>query len=325
VPAGALGLGEVVEAKRAKGSGAPGVLILGLRYLQVGNQQIPLRGLVQDTTGKDRMSEARLFGSYVFTTLIPDTLLGMAVNGNDTMVPKGGKADARIAATVTLGEGAAPVAAPALMPTHATALRDGTIVEAPANLDPLPVNASLSVPAPPEGLGQVVFYRPGSLFWKAIGCTVQENGKKLSSLGSGRWVAVLARPGLHTYRVTGETSDSLRLDIEPGKTQFVSCKMRSSVLIARPYIRPDTMQEFHKQLDDLRPVDDDDMGADNPGGQALRRADLRLALAQRGDVRGRQAGANRDVAQEGVLETTDAGTKAAIAQGLRKLGKEATK
>jgi hypothetical protein len=36
LPAGALGVGEVVEAKPAGGAGTPGVLILAARYLDAG-------------------------------------------------------------------------------------------------------------------------------------------------------------------------------------------------------------------------------------------------------------------------------------------------
>jgi hypothetical protein len=133
-----------------------------------------------------------------------------------------------------------------------------------------------------KGKGQVVFFRPGTLMWMGIGCTVSEEGHKLSSLGSGKWFAALVDPGIHAYTVTGETKDSLRLNIEDGETQYVACRMRASVLVARPTIRPVEARVFHIQLSELKPVSDGDMA--DPA--VLRRDTIRYALAERGDVRG---------------------------------------
>jgi hypothetical protein len=316
VPAGVLGLGEVIEAKPAGGSGKPGVLILAARYIDYNGHQIPLSALAQSPVGRDRVREANkgmtgysaaslAGGTMAVAVAVPMTMLGMATSGGDTMVPKGGIAQARIG------------------PAEDTALaRPRKVRPAPLGpVEPLPENAALSVPAPPAGLGQVVFYRPGSLSWAAIGCTVKEGDHKVSSLGSGKWFAVLVQPGVHAFRVTGETSDALRLNVEPGETQFVSCRMRASVLIARPFIRPEDTREFHHDLPDLRPVADADMA----GEGVLRRMDLRLALAERGDVRTELRTANRAVEQNGVLESADEQTKSLIRQGVRKVARDAAR
>jgi hypothetical protein len=79
--------------------------------------------------------------------------------------------------------------AAAFTPGQAEALVEARLpARAPGVL--LPPNAALSVPAPPPGMGQVVFFRPGRLSWAAIGCTVREDGHRLSGLGAGRWFAM---------------------------------------------------------------------------------------------------------------------------------------
>jgi len=312
VPAGALGLCEVVEAKPAGSGGAPGVLLLVARYLEFNGRQIPLRSLRQNSVGRDRVGELNHTSGLSLATALPGSALGMATHGGNILVPKGGHAIAHVAQDVTLGEGAAP----------APVMEDED--EPAPSATELPEDAALSVPAPPRGMGQVVFYRPGSLNWKAIGCTVKEEGRKVSSLGAGRWFTLVARPGIHPFRVTGETSDTLRMNVEPGETQYVSCRMRASILIARPFIRPEPSRDFHSLLVTLRTVDDDDMGPAAPEGQVLRRAELRRALAERGDVRG-QAYADRAVQDDGFIDRLDGTSRRLIQKGLRKVAKEAAK
>lgn len=266
VPAGTPGEGEVIEAKPAKGSGVPGVLILSAGELRHGGQIIPLRRLQQDSVGEDRVGREN--GSVWASrfAVLPTSLLAMTQTGGNVMVAQGGKALAQVAKdTPVLPPPPGALAASARQP-----------------IQPLPANAELSVPAPPAGKGQVVFFRPASLYWSGIGCTVSEDGHKISSLGSGKWFAVLAAPGIHAYTVTGETKDSLRLPVEEGETLFVGCRMRAGVLVARPTIRPVDSRVFHSQLADLKPVHDGDMA--DPA--VLRRDMIRYALAERGDVRG---------------------------------------
>lgn len=325
VPAGALGLGEVVEAKPAGGSGTPGILLLAARYLEFGGHQIPLRSLRQNGVGRDRVGEAARNAGASLATVLPGTALAMATHGGNLVVAKGGHAMAQVAQDVPMGEGAAAALPRARAQAQGEEASDEAGEEASSGIgESLPGNAALSVPAPPPGYGQVVFYRAGSLNWRAIGCTVKEEGRKISSLGSGRWFAFVARPGLHAFRVTGETSDMLRMNVEPGETQYVSCRMRASILIARPFIRPEPSRDFHAALAALRPVDDDDMGANGPEGQVLRQGELRRALAERGDVRGNLSYADRAVVDAGFIDSADAATRRLIRRGAGKVVKEAT-
>lgn len=51
--------------------------------------------------------------------------------------------------------------------------------------------APVAIPAPPAGKGQIVFFRTGTLMGAAMGCAVNENGQKISSLGSGRYFVLV--------------------------------------------------------------------------------------------------------------------------------------
>ena len=45
---------------------------------------------------------------------------------------------------------------------------------------------TIQLPSPPQGKGQIVFFR-GSGSGMALGCSVNENGQKVSSLGEKRY------------------------------------------------------------------------------------------------------------------------------------------
>lgn len=138
-----------------------------------------------------------------------------------------------------------------------------------ADKEPVPL------PAPPEGKGQIVFFRTGTIMGAAMGCAVNEKGEKISSLGSGRYFVLVTEPGRHEYMVKNEAKDVLALEVEEGETQFAMCRIKMGIMSGRPDLRPSTEAEFRKAGTD-RLVDDDDMG---PGPGALRASELAAALA----------------------------------------------
>lgn len=225
--AGALGVGEVIEAKPARGGGAPGILTLGLRYLEVGGRQIPLRLADPTMKGRDRMAgdlktaERNVFISPIRT--LPLNLITVFREGGEVALAAG----TRTAAYLTWQDASAPVAGPS------------------------------------DKRALVVFFRPAALSWRAIGCTVSEDGRKISSLGSGRWFAAAVSPGTHIFRATGETRDELRMDLAAGQVAYVACRMRMSALIARPTLMPASKSEYGAQK--LKMIDEDDMGAPEAG------------------------------------------------------------
>ena len=143
----------------------------------------------------------------------------------------------------------------------------------PANAADAPA-APIALPKPPAGKGQIVFFRPGAMGF-AIGCSVNENGQKISSLGSGKYFVIVTTPGRHEFTVKSEAKDTLALEVESDETQFASCKIKMGIMVGRPDLRPATEEEFRKNAK-LKLVDADDMG---PGPGALRPDELKAALA----------------------------------------------
>lgn len=105
VPAGTPGMGEIVHADRSRSSGRPGELLLAARYLDASGQQIPLRGFKLGAAGKDRTG---LAAGAVFAV----GLLGLFIQGGEIEIPAGTRANAKLAADVSLPALPVPSAPP---------------------------------------------------------------------------------------------------------------------------------------------------------------------------------------------------------------------
>lgn len=121
------------------------------------------------------------------------------------------------------------------------------------------VKAVITVPPPAEGKGQVVFWRTGGQGF-ALGCGVNENGERVSALGAGKYFVHPTEPGTHAYTVKSEATDLLTLEVEPGETYYVRCKIKMGIMVGRPNIAPSTLEEFTKESHRLEYVDADDIG-----------------------------------------------------------------
>lgn len=161
------------------------------------------------------------------------------------------------------------IAAAARAAVLATAL-GGVATTAQAESNKVPV----AIPAPPAGKGQVVFFRSGTIVGAAMGCAVNENGQKISSLGSGRYFILVTEPGRHEYTVKSEAKDALALEVEADETQYAMCRIKMGFMVGRPDLRPATRDEFVKAGID-RLVDAEDMG---PAPGALRPEEVAAAL-----------------------------------------------
>lgn len=141
--------------------------------------------------------------------------------------------------------------------------------------DHTPEGSEVRIPAPPAGMGQIVFYRTGSMVGMAMGCQVNEgegtpDEAKVSSLGNGKYFILQTTPGTHEFWVRNERRDALNLLVEEGETQYVRCKIKMGIMSGRPDIKPSDTAEFVEGSDSVSLVDDDDMLA--PG--VLRAAQL---------------------------------------------------
>ena len=99
-----------------------------------------------------------------------------------------------------------------------------------------------TIPAPPPGKGQIVFYRPGGMGF-ALGCSVNEQGQKISSLGAGRYFILVTSPGRHEYTVKSEAKDTLALEVEADETQYAKCRIKMGIMVGRPDLAPGTEAE----------------------------------------------------------------------------------
>lgn len=134
--------------------------------------------------------------------------------------------------------------------------------------------APIAIPAPAAGTGQIVFFRPGGMGF-AMGCSVNENGAKISSLGAGRYFVLRTTPGRHEYTVKSEAKDTLALEVEEGETKFAKCKIKMGIMAGRPDLAPADEAEFRKG--NFKLVDADDMG---PAPGALRAEEMDAAAGE---------------------------------------------
>ncbi len=105
VPAGAAGVGEVIDAKPPGFAGRPARLILAARYLESGGVRLPLQSFKLGGAGEDNTKAAA-----VVTVAVG--VIGLAVPGGDVAFPAGTRATAKIAAdTKTAPLPAAPSSA----------------------------------------------------------------------------------------------------------------------------------------------------------------------------------------------------------------------
>lgn len=95
VPAGATGIGEVIDAKPAGIGGRPGRLVLAARYLDSGSLHLTLQSLKLGGGGRDNSGVA--VGATIAVGIV-----GVLIPGGNIEYPVGTFATAKIAAAVTV-------------------------------------------------------------------------------------------------------------------------------------------------------------------------------------------------------------------------------
>jgi hypothetical protein len=118
VPAGAMGMGEVIFAKGSGGGGAGGELVLAARYVDVGGKRVRLRSLQLNVNGKSRIDSANAMG--IASAAAPGlAFVALFMKGKQSIVPAGTIAEAKTAEDIAFAadEIAAVAAAAAAMPT----------------------------------------------------------------------------------------------------------------------------------------------------------------------------------------------------------------
>ncbi len=148
-------------------------------------------------------------------------------------------------------------------PAEAPAVPEApTAVEAPAAPETAPVAAAVpaaealpnGIAPPPEGKGQIVFFRESKFVGGAISYKVREGDTELGKLSNGSYFVYVAEPGAHTYTVHSEAKDLLNLEVEAGETYYVSGGVSMGVFAGRPNLSPSNQGAYAAIAAKLKPA-----------------------------------------------------------------------
>ena len=84
----------------------------------------------------------------------------------------------------------------------------------------------VTVPTPPAGKAEVVFFRMPGFAGSAISCAIQESGAKIASLPPGRFFVLVADAGKHVYTTASSGADhGIFFDLKAGDVKYVGCQI----------------------------------------------------------------------------------------------------
>ena len=155
-------------------------------------------------------------GLIAAAAIVALSVAGMA-QAQDTTAPPAQQPAATAPASAPADSMAPAVAAPA------TALPEG-------------------ITAPPEGKGQIVFFRPNRFVGAALSFTVRENDVALGRLPNARYFVHVADPGIHEYEIG--RNDTMRMEIEPGETYYVMQNTQMGIIAGRAVLAPSDQAAF---------------------------------------------------------------------------------
>lgn len=241
LPAGAPGVGRVVQAAKPGLGGKGAKLVVSAEYLTMGGRRLALQGLKLAGNGEDRSIAANAAG-VAGIAFMPLAIVGFAIQGGDIQIPAGVAGSAKIADASHL-----PPVAPATA-------RDYDQVRALlANADP--TRGWLNILPPPPGMGQVVFFRPKTALGTGQWFNVREDGDALGKLINGNYFIAPLPPGQHHFTATTEPEfkDKLTLKIDPGETYFVEGGLTKGMVIGAANLMPSDKARFDALSGDLQP------------------------------------------------------------------------
>lgn len=120
--------------------------------------------------------------------------------------------------------------------------------------------APATLPTPPEGQGQVLFWRSGTVVGSGMGCGVNLGTERISALGAGHYFLLPLAPGSYQFNAKSEAKDVLDVAVKAGETTYVKCTIKMGIMVGRPNLSPSTAEEYEKKRGDLKYVDSDDLG-----------------------------------------------------------------
>jgi hypothetical protein len=206
--------------------------VVSADWLALSNGSVSLQGMQLTGTGKDRSMAADLASLGGWFSM-PLGFVGFAVPGGDIEIPAGTNAAAQLAQTLTL------------QPLSAATRQDYDQVQAVFG-QPEATRGRIALPAPPAGMGQVVFFRDKT--WSGAGqwFSVREHGEALGKLTNGAFFVVAVPPGEHSFSASSEPEfkDHLTLKVDPGQTYYVEGVMTHGVVIGVADLTPSDKARF---------------------------------------------------------------------------------
>jgi Protein of unknown function (DUF2846) len=106
--------------------------------------------------------------------------------------------------------------------------------------------AAAKVAPPPEGKGQVVFFRPSNMLGMALSFSVHEGDKGIGKLSNGSYFVHVADPGPHLFTIQSEVTDKLTLEIDAGETYYVKQTIGVGIVAGRPRLSPAEQGDFER-------------------------------------------------------------------------------
>lgn len=116
IPAGTMGVAEIVHAKKSGYGGTPGELVIAARYLDVAGQSLKLRSLRAAQSGQSRILEANL---AVAMGMVPP-------HGGPLVIPAGALLEAKTAGPFIISPSSLPTAAAGGAPSEIPLPSKGT-------------------------------------------------------------------------------------------------------------------------------------------------------------------------------------------------------
>ena len=107
---------------------------------------------------------------------------------------------------------------------------------------------SVTVPAPPAGKAEVVFFRAGGYYGSAISCAAREGDTKISSLPPGRYFIMVAEPGKHTYASSSSSDEGVYLTLNAGEVHYVRCSIHPGFWAGKGSLDVAKDEEFTSKL-----------------------------------------------------------------------------
>jgi hypothetical protein len=130
----------------------------------------------------------------------------------------------------------------------------GDVISAETTSAFAPLPAEGPVGAPPEGKGQVVFFRPSVFAGGARSIGVREGAAELFDLPNGRYFVYAVEPGTHEYNA-GERGEAVRIEVEAGGTYYVQATMMSDMLFGHGELLRSGAAGFNASAPNLRNVE----------------------------------------------------------------------